>query len=711
MIFRIAGLFFGFWLNLNFCIAQIGPSNGPTVLVQDIEFKTDTAKYSEKNKVIIKGEDFIAIPAFSTSLELDLLLSPAFGVVAETIQIIETSETEVLDSLILMTPEVIKGRIKFENISNNRIRSVLFKGKNKFGKEIVQEFNIMLYVQPKAQFLTKDDELFVGEVKVFEIYGSHLEEVLADNLWKSTGDFEYRLKYADNTLRLYLVAKSQGKLEFKLDLYSRSPYPDGRGGVSSLVGNIKYNFQARTGRLAFLQIDRKEISLGEVQGEKGFEIYLENNRNLQIKKTYRLEAQPEAGGKLIAEIFTQSALSNNRVLCFFRPYLLHKQSDGYLYLKDGDEPKFITNITISPKLQIKDIALLLEGNEWTNNLTTYPGTDIQLKLEGEGLHKAKFQLEDLPNLIVDSIRGDENIQILKIKIPLGFSKKRTALLADGKPSGFGINLKEYQEPQKLDFVNLLIDGKTNSFSGLPSQIMYPKVLQDLIISFNPEKIDDKVRLFGKQYISIQVNIFNSRQQLLESRIVENIVVCPGESSPRFQYYSLKDCNKNEIALNNLLSRKTYTLEDWSSIEIIVKHNQGNYSSPGYSKKVNVVLKRKVAFDLDVSFPGGLLIRRVGDVRFDPISGVSLAVIGQFRFFKPNQIDRPQPYRVGLGFLALNAFNFGTNVNRDLGVVALGSVFPVNTGQKLSFPIHAGFGYLTNANRFFFLLGPGVQVRF
>ncbi len=704
--------FLSFWIAFSGQIfAQTSSSLYQGNLIQQIELKSDTATYTLKNTVDIKGDEFIAIPSEGNSADFNLVISPLQGISPYHLELIETSQAEIIDSLIVMTPEVLVGRIRFDNLNGNRLRSILIKGLNKQGREVIQEVKVLVYNQPKIQFIPKDDELYVGEVKVFELFGSRFDEVIADNLWKTYGDFEYRLRLTDNTLRLFLVAKTQGKNEFKLDLNSKSPFPDGKGGVTTLIAGFKYNFQARTGRLAFLTIDRKELSMGDPQGDKGFEVYLENHRNLQMKKTYRLEAQPESGGKLVAELYTQSALSNNRVLCYFRPYLLHKQSDGYLYLKDGDDPKFITNITITPKLSIRDVAVMLEGNEWTGNLSVFPGSEIQIKLEGEGLHKAKFSLEDLPNLTSDSTRGDENIQYLKVKIPLNYSKRRSGILADGKPTGFGILIKEYQEPQKLDFVSLQFDGKASTFSTLPSQIMYPGVLQDMVVAFNPDKIDEKNRLFGKQYLSIQVNIFNSRQQLLESRTVDNIVVCPGESSPRFNYYSSKDCNKNEISLNNLLSRKTYALEDWSSIEILVRHNQGNYSSPGYTRKVNLVLKRKVAFDLDVSFPGGLLIRRVGDVRFDPISGVSLAVIGQFRFFKPNQIDRPQPYRVGLGFLALNAFNFGNNVNRDLGIVALGSVFPVNTGQKLSFPIHAGFGYLTNANRFFFLLGPGVQVRF
>ncbi|MEJ7663859.1 MAG: hypothetical protein WKG07_32160 [Hymenobacter sp.] len=47
-------------------------------------------------------------------------------------------------------------------------------------------------------------------------------------------------------------------------------------------------------------------------------------------------------------------------------------------------------------------------------------------------------------------------------------------------------------------------------------------------------------------------------------------------------------------------------------------------------------------------------------------------------------------------MALNAFNLNsndTNVKRDLGIVMLGSVVPVRTGARLTFPLYLGGGYL------------------
>jgi hypothetical protein len=72
----------------------------------------------------------------------------------------------------------------------------------------------------------------------------------------------------------------------------------------------------------------------------------------------------------------------------------------------------------------------------------------------------------------------------------------------------------------------------------------------------------------------------------------------------------------------------------------------------------------------------------------------------------------RPYKIGAGFVALNAFNLSqdSNVNRDLGIVLLGSVYPTRREARFTFPLYLGGGYLLSAGKWFYLLGPGIGVR-
>jgi len=69
-------------------------------------------------------------------------------------------------------------------------------------------------------------------------------------------------------------------------------------------------------------------------------------------------------------------------------------------------------------------------------------------------------------------------------------------------------------------------------------------------------------------------------------------------------------------------------------------------------------------------------------------------------------------KLGFGFIALNAFNFSSqNINRDMSLVALVSLYPTTKDRKLNFPLYMGGGYFLSENKFFFLVGPGIQVSF
>lgn len=96
-------------------------------------------------------------------------------------------------------------------------------------------------------------------------------------------------------------------------------------------------------------------------------------------------------------------LTNDKVLCVLRPYSYHNQSDGYLYLKDGDEPRFITNITIVPEPKINRISILRKGGDWLESTSLNPGEIVEIRLEGESLNRTRFYFEDLVDVTTDTV--------------------------------------------------------------------------------------------------------------------------------------------------------------------------------------------------------------------------------------------------------------------------------------------------------------------
>ncbi|MFN6946799.1 MAG: hypothetical protein ACK4ND_17765, partial [Cytophagaceae bacterium] len=117
--------------------------------------------------------------------------------------------------------------------------------------------------------------------------------------------------------------------------------------------------------------------------------------------------------------------------------------------------------------------------------------------------------------------------------------------------------------------------------------------------------------------------------------------------------------------------------------------------------------------MQVSFPAGLFVKRFNQEGFGNLSGISTAVLAQLSFYDPERIGRLRPYKVGAGFIALNAFNFSDdpNVTRDIGVVVIGSLLPIRRDSKFSIPLYAGGGYLLKNSSWFIIFGPGIQFNF
>ncbi|NJO03762.1 MAG: hypothetical protein HC880_20715, partial [Bacteroidia bacterium] len=214
------------------------------------------------------------------------------------------------------------------------------------------------------------------------------------------------------------------------------------------------------------------------------------------------------------------------------------------------------------------------------------------------------------------------------------------------------------------------------------QVIIKHPIEDIILNFDEGMIDSRAKLYGKQFLEVEIRLNSDRNTLLDNRTIQEIVVCPGTDSPRSAYYNTKNCSPSSISLNNYLRTKIYELDEWATIEITIRHKTNEYNGEGFSKRMDIILRTNLNFDLDVSFPAGLVIKRAGEEGFGQLGGISMAVIAQFGFYHPEKINKLRPYKIGAGFLALNAFNFSeNNQNRDVGLVVLGSLYPIQAIRK------------------------------
>ncbi|MBT30133.1 MAG: hypothetical protein CMO01_10780 [Thalassobius sp.] len=682
-----------------------------TDVFTDVEIRTNNGIFSLKNDmVLIREEPHLSFYYEDENeiAEVYLKLNPQ---IADSVISIETTaDFELLDSLRKEDELVYRMKVSFKRLSESSFSRFSFLiGASKKERQIVRLFP---YAEISASLNLQERDLYVGEEKTYELYTDLPENIKLQPSWESDGNIKYRLTRRSNQIMLHLLPEKTGNHTFQYNIKLNRPYFDSNGKLRYEYPLDTLQFEIKESRLAFLNIDQEEIILETNQRLKSQEIQIDLHRNLKLHKTYRIEEKEQPGGALIAELFTQDQLSNGRMLCVLRVYDYHRLSDGYLYIKDGDEARFLTNFSIRHNTKISKVSIQRNGGEWTENLSVYPGEIIDVKVEGDALDRAGLRFEGLFRIRTDSTAGNENRQVFTLNIPLSIYKKKIEMLNYGEPTGHQLTVQEYQRPKELNFVNIDYGAGKMPVTDITTTIFYDKPVKDIVFSFDDTSIDSLGDLYGKQYLFMEVQVVNNKRQLIDMKEVENITICPGGNSLRKNYYDKKDCQNANINLNNILRTKTHELGEWSRIEITIGHVSNKYHERVYQQKIEIILSRKSTFDIDISFPAGLLTVTQGEDNISSLGGISLAAIAQFTFYKTEMIEKAKPYRAGIGILAFDAFNFSESATRYLALVALGSVYPINrSNSKLNFPLHIGGGYRVDNGKWFFLVGPGIRISF
>jgi len=715
LVLRVILTVFGTLLGIipQLVLAQTVPVGLP--VLRDATLRTDTAAYLlSRNAVLVQGVPTLYFWFRRDDETVELRLYPANAASPKPLRLRRTPDYQQLDSLTKESDGGFRTRLKFQNLTTGRfLRLVVEQAADSAGRPPRQQVVPLLpLARTSVALRVADNEVFVGEEKVFELTSSNARNVRATGEWVRGTDFDYRVvAEASGMLRLHVLPNLLGARTLLVKLQTERPTLLAGGRLSYQLPVLRQDFNVKGSRLRFLSPDQRSVTMDDASRRRGVELILDNGRSFELHRTYRVEDQEEPGGALIAEIFTRQYLSNDRVLCYLRPCNTHRQTAGYLYIKENDAARYITNLDITPETVVRSVQVLHRGSDWTSSLTVSPGETVDVRLEGEGLQKARMFFEDLPVIPSDSsVRTDARL-VYRVQVPVSFAKRKSTIYNGAQATGYALIIKEFQRPHPLDFVLVTYGDGTRPITRLDGPVLYDGTIRDVVFQFNPNGIDKNEQLFGKQLLSFEVRTLNSKGELMELRTVDNVIICPGDKSPRAAFYADKQCRTDPLSLNSLLARKTYDLDDWSRVVVTVKHQAAPYAEPGYTQTVELVLKRRYKFDIDVSFPAGLLTRREGEAGYGSFGGISLATLAQLSFYSPDKINRLRPYKIGAGFVALNAFNLANTSNdRDLGIVLLGSVYPTRRDAKFTFPLYLGGGRLLAAGKWFYLLGPGIGVR-
>ncbi len=631
----------------------------------------------------------------------------------EALRLLPSSDFEIIDSLVFVNNEHYRARVRFNDLIETSFSSLIFSLEAAGRQTINQEIPLYPYFITNLHPGDEVIELFQGEEKTIDIAGSNLFNLYIDGQWHESGSFEYRLDRSGNNLRVTVKGHATGEQLLVIPLQTVRPFVGMDGSLTFYPEPLTLSSNVKPSRLQYINAD-KDYFYFDADRRRREEVRLDHHPSFQLNRTYRIENRQEYGGRLIAEVYIKSFTSDHKVLAEMVTYDLHRASSGYLYIKEGDQTLFMTNFNIVHRPEISNIEILREGRDWTSNRNVYPGETIEVKVEGEGLLDVDIRFDGCHQQ-QDSIRMSDRALFFTLQVPVDISRRQVMLFKNREVTQHELLVREHQQPAGFDFIsiNYGTDDIPLTDASFNKPVFYDETIRDINIIFDPDAIDTNGRLFGKQYIQIEVRLLDDNNRLVDLQTINNIVVCPGEKSPRHAFYRGSDCNAPMIRLNEYLLRNTYTLDAFSQIVITVKHNESKYQGGVQSKRISIFLERKRSFDVMVSFPAGLLVKKFGEAGIGNLSGISTSVLAELSFYDRNRLGNKKPFKFGAGFIALNAFNFSESqsVQRDIGLVVIATIEPVRSSAKFSLPIYFGTGYLLKEQDVFAIFGPGIRLHF
>ncbi|MDR4989016.1 MAG: hypothetical protein RG741_09295 [Bacteroidales bacterium] len=683
--------------------------------IQDVSLRIENIDYFySRDGLSYNGKQHLFFRITTPSPIAELRIYPQ--VEQQTIRelsLLPSADFRLLDSLVFVNNDHYRARIRFNNLMETAFPSLVFRY---FGEEdniINHEIPLFPYYVTTLFHGDELTELFQGEEKSLEISGNNLFNLYIDGQWQSQGPFEYRLEHSGRNLRLTVKANTTGHHTLTLQTQSIRPFVGVDGKLTFYPEPLKLEFNVKPSRLHFINTD-KEVVYFDADRRRRQEVRLDHHPYFQTNRTYRIENRQEAGGQLIAEIHTKSFTSDNKVLADLVVFDMHRTSSGYLYIKEGNRTLFMTNFNIISRPEIKNIELLRPGEDWTVNRTVYPGETIEVKIEGEGLLDVDIRFDGCRQQ-QDTIRLSDRALFFVVEIPVDIPRRQIMLFMNREATPHELLVREHQVPASFDFISINFgEGEIPlTADRFNKPVFYGETIKDINIVFDTDAIDTEDKLFGKQYLKIEVRLVDDNNRLIDIQNINNIVVCPGESSPRHAFYRDNDCRAPVISLNQHLLRNTYLLEAFSQIIITVSHDESKYNAPVQSKRISIFVERTFSFDVMVSFPAGLLVKQFGQSGIGNLSGISTSVLAELSFYDQNRPGVKKPYKFGAGFIALNAFNFGESpdIQRDIGLVLIATIEPVRSSAKFSLPIYFGTGFLLKEQDFFAIFGPGIRLHF
>ncbi|NJK93978.1 MAG: hypothetical protein HC905_02760 [Bacteroidales bacterium] len=164
-------------------------------LIRDLSLKIDTGRYYLSRHTVDQNGERKLYFSFQREDEVcELNIYPADKDKIKGIQLLGAADFVTLDSLVFVNNEYYRIRLRFVNLFKSQFLNFTFSA-NVEGveKPVLEEVKLLPFTQTKLAFGPVNDDLFIGEEKVFELITNNLKNIRITNEWSKDQDINYRV--------------------------------------------------------------------------------------------------------------------------------------------------------------------------------------------------------------------------------------------------------------------------------------------------------------------------------------------------------------------------------------------------------------------------------------------------------------------------------------------------------------------------------------
>ncbi|MEN8251498.1 MAG: hypothetical protein ABFS32_21415, partial [Bacteroidota bacterium] len=434
--------------------------------IQDLVITTDSTKFSlNENTIDYRHSSYLYFVINSPNDIVHLEITPKESMGVMEMNILPSSGIEIIDPLIKDENKKFVGAIKFTNILNNPYSRLAISAIAN-GQQSNRSIRLYPFIFPEIPDIEPSIEIYSGQEVLINLPVTNPYFLKFNTGWKTQGIIDYRIINTNEGPKLALRANRTGTQPLKITVESSKPFLNEEDIKTHNLFDLHINIKAIFSKVNYLNFN-KRFYYFEPQGAKTIIVQFDNNPNIKLNRTYRIEDQEKAGGRLIGELFTRAIIENqNKVVAALRTYALHRTENGFLYMKLDDNTKFFTNFNIVKKPEITKLSILRTAKDWTTSHIVHPGETIELKFEGIGLNTSTIKFSDGKyKANIDTSRISEKVQYCTLTIPVDVKEKSIPITLNDGNTAYELLVKEYERPRPLDFVTINYGDGPKAITG------------------------------------------------------------------------------------------------------------------------------------------------------------------------------------------------------------------------------------------------------